>query len=395
MLDTEQLCSHLVHLSHLSLRRYGQAGRLECAYAEQPDAPDPLRSDPDFAARLLAEADAALPRLHFELDAGVYGILCAPGQGTFVLGPGCLLPQSRDLGRQIARLHGMDPGIPFRVPCCTLEFFLSVLAMLCHHLTGVCLRWTEILARSGQREALEWQVGEKADQVCQGYREEGKLHNPYSQEEREQESIRRGDVQALRRSFEENYRGEVGTLARDPLRQTKNIAITLIALSSRSAIAGGVPSEIAYSLSDAYVQQLEGLGRVEEAAALARQAELHYAALVREHLDGVEKNALVTRCKEQIETRLHQKITVAGLAGELGVTPNYLSQQFRRQEGLPLADYIRRRKVQASLQALRYTRDSYGEIAYRLGFSSQSHFGQAFKKVMGITPGQYRSRYQP
>lgn len=74
----------------------------------------------------------------------------------------------------------------------------------------------------------------------------------------------------------------------NPLRHSKNIAITLIALSSRSAIAGGIPSEIAYSLSDAYVLQVEELLHADEVIALARQAEVHYATLVRDHIDGMQ-----------------------------------------------------------------------------------------------------------
>ena len=54
---------------------------------------------------------------------------------------------------------------------------------------------------------------------------------------------------------------------------------------------------------------------------------------------------------------------------------------------------IMEQKIHSSLQALRYTKATYGEIAYQLGFSSQSHFGQAFKKVIGMTPKQYRDQY--
>lgn len=146
-------------------------------------------------------------------------------------------------------------------------------------------------------------------------------------------------------------------------------------------------------MSDAYVLQVEELLHADEVIALARQAEVHYATLVRDHIDGMQKNALVTRCKEEVAKRLHQKITVAQLADELGVTRNYLSQLFMKEEGIPLMDYIMEQKIRSSLQVLRYTKATYGEVAYQLGFSSQSHFGQAFKKVMGMTPKQYRDKY--
>ncbi len=393
LLDTTELCSHLVHLSHVPIRCYTADAEYQCTYADQGGYPDPLRCDPDLEAMLLEKASVSAPKLYFELDAVVYGIIHAKEQGIFLVGPGCLVQRSQEITQQMVRIHHMDPQKPYRMSSCTLEFFFSLLSMLYHHLTGIYLSWTEIMARGTEEEHLKGLVQKKLDHVYDNYNGQGKVHNPYSQEEREQDSIRRGDLESLRKSIQETYVGEIGTLANNPLRHAKNIAITLIALSSRSAIAGGIPSEIAYSLSDAYVLQVEELLHADEVIALARQAEAHYTTLVRDHISGMQKNALVTRCKEEVGKRLRQKITVVELADELGVTRNYLSQLFMKEEGIPLMDYIMEQKIHSSLQALRYTKATYGEIAYQLGFSSQSHFGQAFKKVMGMTPKQYRDQY--
>ena len=389
MLDTTELCSHLVHLSHVPIRYYTADAEYQCTYADQGGYPDPLRCDPDLEAMLLEKASVSAPKL----DAVVYGIIHAKEQGIFLVSPGCLVQRSQEITQQMVRIHHMDPQKPYRMSSCTLEFFFSLLSMLYHHLTGIYLSWTEIMARGTEEEHLKGLVQKKLDHVYDNYNGQGKVHNPYSQEEREQDSIRRGDLESLRKSIQETYVGEIGTLANNPLRHAKNIAITLIALSSRSAIAGGIPSEIAYSLSDAYVLQVEELLHADEVIALARQAEAHYTTLVRDHISGMQKNALVTRCKEEVGKRLRQKITVVELADELGVTRNYLSQLFMKEEGIPLMDYIMEQKIHSSLQALRYTKATYGEIAYQLGFSSQSHFGQAFKKVIGMTPKQYRDQY--
>lgn len=394
MLDTTELCSHLVHLSHVPIRHYDHHAKYQFTYAEQGGCPDPLQCDRDFQTLLLGKASACVPKLYFELDAVVYAIIHAKEQGIFIIGPCCLLRRNQEISQQVARLHHIDDSQrPYHVSSCTMEFFFSVVSMLYHHLTGIYLSWTEIMTHGIEDTSFKEVVREKLDDVYSSYNEQGKVHNPYSQEEREQDSIRRGDLESLCQSFRETYVGEVGTLAKNPLRHSKNIAITLIALSSRSAIAGGIPSEIAYSLSDAYVLQVEELLYVDEVTALARQAEVHYATLVRDHINGMQKNTLVTKCKEEVEKRLHQKITVTQLADELCVTRNYLSQLFMKEEGISLVDYITQQKIYSSLKALRHTKETYGEIAYQLGFSSQSHFGQAFKKVMGMTPKQYRDRY--
>lgn len=50
------------------------------------------------------------------------------------------------------------------------------------------------------------------------YQERRKAHNPIRQERREQESIRRGDLQALEESINESYGGEIGNVSKDVLR---------------------------------------------------------------------------------------------------------------------------------------------------------------------------------
>ena len=84
-------------------------------------------------------------------------------------------------------------------------------------------------------------------------------HNPYDQELREVTSIENGDIDALKQSLEENFTGKLGRLAKSELRNAKNLGIVVVTLSSRAAIRGGVIPEIAFTLSDAYVQKMEEL----------------------------------------------------------------------------------------------------------------------------------------
>ena len=64
------------------------------------------------------------------------------------------------------------------------------------------------------------------------------------------------------------------------------------------------------------------------------------------------------------------------------------------QEGLNLSSYILRAKVRASEYLLMMPELSLEQIAATLSFSSQSHFGQVFKRFNGMTPGAYREQHQ-
>lgn len=73
-------------------------------------------------------------------------------------------------------------------------------------------------------------------------------HNPYDQEMREFGSIENGDLIQLEKSLQEDYDGTIGTLAKDPLRNLKNLGIVLVTLASRAAIRGGLSPEISIFL---------------------------------------------------------------------------------------------------------------------------------------------------
>ena len=55
-----------------------------------------------------------------------------------------------------------------------------------------------------------------------------------------------------------------------------------------------------------------------------------------------------------------------------------------------MGEYVRARRLEAARVALRDPDRSLSEIALTLGFSSQSHFTQAFRRQTGLTPGAYR-----
>lgn len=186
--------------------------------------------------------------------------------------------------------------------------------------------------------------------------------------------------------------GKVGVLSRDPVRNAKDLAIVLITLASRSAIAGGLLPEVAYSMSDAFIQRAQELSNVGEVTALSRQAEVEYCTAVRDLSSGGVHSVLVVRCKNLVIQQLHAKLSVKDLARQLDVTPDYLSHLFAREEGMKLTDYITREKISSAKKHLAYTNDAYEAIAFSLGFSSQSHFSKAFKKWTGMTPKQYREQ---
>lgn len=99
---------------------------------------------------------------------------------------------------------------------------------------------------------------------------------------------------------------------------------------------------------------------------------------------------LVGAAKELIGTgRVSRSLT--SIATQLDVSPAYLTDQFRRHEGVSIARYQRRLRLSRALIELPQTED-IAALALELGFSSHAHFSTAFRATYGETPSRYRLR---
>lgn len=78
------------------------------------------------------------------------------------------------------------------------------------------------------------------------------------------------------------------------------------------------------------------------------------------------------------------------VAGHVGLHPNYAMTLFRRHYGMTLTTYLTRLRVCQAQYLLISTDGDVSRIAFETGFGSISRFYEAFKKVSGRTPRQYR-----
>ncbi|NQX29025.1 AraC family transcriptional regulator [Microbacteriaceae bacterium VKM Ac-2854] len=92
---------------------------------------------------------------------------------------------------------------------------------------------------------------------------------------------------------------------------------------------------------------------------------------------------------ELIEDRLTDELDVAGLASELGTTEYHLRRMFSSLAGMPLSEYIRRRRMTLAASDLLGDAEVLS-IAVRYGYGSTEAFGRAFRAVHGAAPAAVR-----
>ena len=81
--------------------------------------------------------------------------------------------------------------------------------------------------------------------------------------------------------------------------------------------------------------------------------------------------------------------TLDELIHHADVHPRHLMRVFRRFVGCSIGEYLRRHRIRHA-QGLLQTPMSLASVAAEVGFFDQSHFAKAFKRITGMTPGEYR-----
>jgi AraC family transcriptional regulator len=95
---------------------------------------------------------------------------------------------------------------------------------------------------------------------------------------------------------------------------------------------------------------------------------------------------------EYIEGHLDAGVTLEQLAAVARLSPYHFARQFKRATGMPPHQYVIARRVERARQLLQGGDDlALAEVAAHAGFSDQSQFTRHFKRLVGVTPGQFRT----
>jgi AraC-like DNA-binding protein len=96
---------------------------------------------------------------------------------------------------------------------------------------------------------------------------------------------------------------------------------------------------------------------------------------------------------EKISARLSHPWTLADIAHLLNISERTVSRQFTQQTGLSFIEWLRRLRLQHSLELL-LQGQSVLDVALAVGYDSPSAFSTTFKQRIGLSPTQYVAGYQ-
>jgi AraC family transcriptional regulator len=103
----------------------------------------------------------------------------------------------------------------------------------------------------------------------------------------------------------------------------------------------------------------------------------------------------VTGALRRIETQFHDPLSLRQLAADAAMSPYHFLRTFRAVAGVTPHQYLLHTRLQHAATRLRSSDDKIAEIAVEAGFNDLSTFNHRFRRLLGASPGAYRSSRLP
>jgi transcriptional regulator GlxA family with amidase domain len=101
----------------------------------------------------------------------------------------------------------------------------------------------------------------------------------------------------------------------------------------------------------------------------------------------------VKKAQEFIEKNFQERISVDQLASMFALGRRNLERRFKKATANSVVEYMQRVKIEAAKSSLESSRETVNEVMYNVGYTDPKAFRNTFKKITGLSPVQYRNKY--
>lgn len=102
---------------------------------------------------------------------------------------------------------------------------------------------------------------------------------------------------------------------------------------------------------------------------------------------------LVREAQRFLENNFAEKISIDKLAGRMAAGRRNFDRRFIKATGDTPAGYLQRVRVEAAKRCLETENATVSEVMYRIGYSDAKNFRETFRKITGLSPAEYRNKY--
>ena len=105
------------------------------------------------------------------------------------------------------------------------------------------------------------------------------------------------------------------------------------------------------------------------------------------------KDKAILKAQEYIEKNIHERIMIDELAAVATMGRRSFERRFRQATNNSVLEYIQRVKIEAAKRQFETSRKNINEVMYDIGYTDTKAFRDLFKKITGLTPVEYRNKY--
>ncbi len=121
-----------------------------------------------------------------------------------------------------------------------------------------------------------------------------------------------------------------------------------------------------------------------------RKTQSDFMIFTRQKSHGDE---VVKKAQEHMEHNFHEKISVEVLSKGFAVGRRNFDRRFIKATGNTPLEYLQRVKIESAKKSFETTRKNISEVMYEVGYSDVKAFREVFRKITGLSPLEYRNRY--
>ncbi|MFD2703502.1 helix-turn-helix domain-containing protein [Paenibacillus shunpengii] len=135
----------------------------------------------------------------------------------------------------------------------------------------------------------------------------------------------------------------------------------------------------------------EGLGRYR--SQIIFQEFLYWVAKSRTS-DSQDSNSTLQKTKEYIDQHYDENLTLERLGRMAGLSLKYYSELFKKQYGVSVTEYIATTRMEHAKQLMMDSELKLRDIAHLVGYPDEFYFSRKFKKMMGVSPSEYKKQQE-
>jgi transcriptional regulator GlxA family with amidase domain len=121
-----------------------------------------------------------------------------------------------------------------------------------------------------------------------------------------------------------------------------------------------------------------------------RQSQSSFMIFTGQKLHGDE---IVQKAQAYIESKLDEKISVEDLSARFAVGRRTFDRRFIKATGNTPVEYSQRVKIEAAKRSFETSRKTINEVMYEVGYSDVKAFREVFRRITGMSPLEYKARY--